>query len=221
MALLASELQRVRFELGYNVLSAGAEPYVSYVALFDSVVQAYLNSGASTWSSTEVAATTTPVAVALTLDDVEGFHAGDRIVVDVEDAQETPMVRSVQGSAVVVYLTKAHTGVFPVTVEGGEAIVREQLRAILRARAAQEALAGSGGSIQSALISSAGGLKKVDEIEFYPASTSTTSSSSSAGDAYDKLERRIEKHQDELSIALGVPNLRKLRHSGGGCVSLY
>ena len=56
MALLTSELMRIRAELGYNALGVGAEPYVGITAVFDQIVKVYLNAGATTTSATAVTA---------------------------------------------------------------------------------------------------------------------------------------------------------------------
>lgn len=200
MALLDSELQRVRFELGYNVLAAGAEPYISYVAVFDRVVQAYLNAGAKTTSATAVVAATTATPVAITLTSSVGFTAGDRVVVDVDARQEWGTVTLVSGSAITVPLKLAHSGTYPVTVEGGEAIVREQLA---RIREVKERMASQFGT---------GSLKKVDEVEFYERGGKS---------AFGVLGENLMFWRDELSGALGVPNMWRMKRGGGGTMVSY
>ena len=59
MALTSAEVRRIRYELGYNVLAVGAEPYVGVTQLFEQVIQPYLTAGASTTSSTAVVASST------------------------------------------------------------------------------------------------------------------------------------------------------------------
>ena len=58
MALLESEIIRLRFECGYNLLNAGAEPYVSVVAIFNQVIATYMQAGATTTSSTSAGSPT-------------------------------------------------------------------------------------------------------------------------------------------------------------------
>jgi hypothetical protein len=130
MALTTSDLAKVRAELGYNTLSVGAEPYISYVAVFDVVIKTYMQGGASTTSSTTVAAAATPTAVTLTLASATGFTAGDRVVVDVDSLQESATIRSVSGATISVLLSLAHAGTYPVTVEGGETLLRALLKKI-------------------------------------------------------------------------------------------
>ena len=81
MALLTSEIQRIKFELGYNVLAVGAEPYVGVTQLFEQVIAPYTQGGAATTSATAVPAASAPPPVALTLTDATGFHAGDAVVI--------------------------------------------------------------------------------------------------------------------------------------------
>lgn len=200
MALLNSELQRVRYELGYNVLAAGAEPYISYVAIFDKVVQTYLNAGAKTTSTTAVTAASAATPVALTLTDATGFTAGDRVVVDVDARQEWATVTLVSGSAITVPLKLTHSGTYPVTVEGGEAIVRELLVKIRQVRD------------RMALQYGSGALKKVDEVEFYDRGGKS---------AFGVLGENLMYWRDELSGALGVPNLWRQKRGGGGIAVSY
>jgi len=128
MALLDSEISRIKWHLGFTVVGIGAEPRIDYVALFDQVIQPYVGTNATTTSSTPVAAATTPVPVTLTLASATNFHASDKVVVDVDSRQERVTVQSVSGSTISVILTKAHSGTYPVSVEGPDTIVRDILQ---------------------------------------------------------------------------------------------
>lgn len=203
MALTTSEVQRLKYELGYPLLQAGAEPYIGTSAAFESVIQPYLQAGASTTSATAVTAATTATPVTLTLASATGFTAGNRIVVDVDDRQETPTVQSVNASTIVVLLTKAHTGTYPVTVEGGESMVRE---ALVKLRSLGE-------SIQSAAIKA--GIKRVDEIEFFEAKASDSSG------VFGGLVLQRDYERDELASMLGIVNLRKRRKAAGARCAMY
>ena len=46
MALLDSELARIRYELGVNLMTLGAEPFIGVMVLFSQVIQPYLSTGA-------------------------------------------------------------------------------------------------------------------------------------------------------------------------------
>lgn len=168
MALLESELEEIRYELGWSNLTTGAEPYIGIAAIFDRVVAPYLRSGLITTSSTAVAAATTPTQRSITLAAVTGTNtqgttvtvsAGDRLIIDVDSQQEAAIVQSISGSVVTVMLSLAHAGTYPVTVEGGEAKLREILRAC---RDVSARIARSMGRA---------GVKKVDEIEFFEKKT--------------------------------------------------
>jgi hypothetical protein len=72
------------------------------------------------------------------------------------------------------------------------------------------------------VLSSAGGLKKVDEIEFYPTSTTTTTSETAAGGSvFSNLNGQLKFWRRELASALGVRNLWDLKRGGGGNIALY
>lgn len=200
MALTTSELRRIRAELGYNVLNAGAEPYIGVHAVFDQVIAAYMQGGASTTSSTTVTAASSPTLVTLTLTSSTGFTAGDRVIVDVDDAQEIATIRSVSGATIVLYLSLAHSGTYPVSVEGGETMVRQVLRRLAEV------------SDQIDQAGSTAGLKRVDEIEFY----------GEEGQSQSKALKRLQMdHRDELASLLGVVNLWRYRQGAGLATSLY
>lgn len=199
MSLTSGEVQRIRFELGYNVLSANAEPYIGVTSLFDQIIQPYLTAGASTTSSTAVSASASPTPRTLSLANAVGFAAGDRVVVDVDSRQEAVTVQSVSGSNIIALLSLDHTGTYPVTVEGGESIVR----AILRQIQAISGLGTASGGRFGAAVSGAG-IKKVDEIEFFGGGDGGGYSSTVGG----TLERQLRYWRSELAAALGVENLR-------------
>lgn len=201
MALLTSELTRVKYELGYNTLDAGAEPYISVVAVFDQIIQTYLESGAATTSATAVTAAAAPTPVTLTLASATGFNAGDRVVIDIDSRQEFAHVQSITGNDIVVLLRFDHTGTYPVTVEGGESIVREILTRLYAL-----------GSSLGELAVSTAGIKRVDEIEFF-------------GDAtINRIEQLTDlrmKWRDELAGCLGVVNMWRARAGASQIAEVY
>lgn len=199
MALLDSEIARIKAELGFNVLDTGALPYIGITQVFEQVIQNNVLSGASTTSATAVTAATTPTPVTITLTAGTGFTAGDRVVVDVDDRQEIVTAQTVSGASLTVQLSKAHSGTYPVTVEGGESIIRDILRQI---RAVKSALAASAGE---------GSVKRVDELEFYQTGMTTAGS----------LESQLRFWRDELSMVLGVPSLWSRRAAGAQRLAVY
>lgn len=200
MALLASELARCKAELGYNLLAPGAAFYADVHAIFEQVVATYLNAGATTTSSTTVAAASTPTPVTLTLASATGFSAGDNVSVDVDSRQESGTVQAVSGSTITLLLSFAHSGTYPVSVEGGESLIREDLRKL---RELDE-------KIQATKTSA--GLKSVGRgaVEWF--------GSTSAQDSLSKLQML---QRDELASKLGVPNLWRLKQSAGLQTAIY
>lgn len=205
MALLSSEIRRIKYELGWNVLLSGAEFYIGVAAVFDQVVATYMSAGAVTTSSQAVTASSTPAPVALVLASGTGFSAGDRIVVDVDARQEFATVQSVSGATVNVLLSLAHSGTYPVTVEGGESIVRELLRQL-------QAIGAPGGRIDKAAGSA--GIKRADDVEFFPAAASGSKS------RLEELQAHREYLRDELCRAIfGQGRADVFGGSGGGGIA--
>lgn len=200
MALLDSELARIKAELGFNLLGI-AQPYFDVVSIFEGVIQPYLEAGAATTATQTVTAATTPTPVALTLASATGFAAGDRVVVDVDARQEWATVQSLLGSIITVALSNAHTGTFPVTVEGGEAIVREILVKIRNVKTRMGETFG------------AGALKKVDEVEFFGSGKSF----------FGGLGSELQFWRTELAAVLGDPSLNQWskRAEGAQRLSVY
>jgi hypothetical protein len=204
MALLTSEIARIRYELGYGNTQI-ANPYLTTYALFETVIQQYMQAGASTTSSTSVTEAANGAFVALTLASATGFNAGDAVIVDVDDVQERATIRSIAGAAITVFLKLAHSGTYPVTIEGGEAIVREILRQLRLF---------SGGTGEDGLVAKAAtsaGIKKVDEIEFF-------GNAFGEKGQFKSVVQAREYFRDELASALGVVNLRKMRAGNGDVV---
>lgn len=204
MALLAAELERIRYELGFNDLTAGAEPYIGVAAIFDRVIQPYLRAGATTTSSTSVTAASPgalPSPVALTLADATGFAQFARVVVDVDGRQERVTVQSVSGSVINVMLSLAHSGTYPVTVEGGETMVRELLD---KCRECHDQIR------QSAL---SAGIKQVDngDVVFFGGKDGSS--------RIAMLQALLTFHRSELcKLLFGVGSLGELLSRGRGSV---
>lgn len=205
MALLDSEIRRLRAELGINILSVTAEPYISVTQLFEQVVQANVTAGATTTSSQTVTATGGAAAiVSLVVADATGFHAGDRIVLDVDSLQETATVRSLSGSTLSVLLALGHSGTYPVTVEGGESLIRAKLRKILALEAQIDEMA------------PAGAVKKSDDVEFF----SPREMRAVLGPAFIAWEQR-EYERRELAALIGIEYPRDLARGAGATMSVY
>lgn len=213
MALLDSEIAAVKYELGFNVMSVGAEPYIGVAAVFEQVIQPYTTSGASTTSSTSVLASSSPAVVTLTLASATGFSAGDAVIVDVDSLQERATIRSKSGSTITLLLSLAHSGTYPVTVEGGESLIRGILQKLKQLHGVSVGASGSGGALGVAAASA--GIKKVDEIEFFGGGGGL----GSGVPQLEQLKKLINYWRDELAAILGI---ERLNGSGSGStISIY
>lgn len=203
MALLDSEVAKIKWHLGYNGLTIASEPYILHAAVFDQVIQPYTQAGLLTSSSTEVDAATSPEQVGLVLASATGLSVGDKIVVDVDSRMETATIQSISGSTVYVLLKNAHTGTYPVSEECGETIIRNILSKL------DDIIA----RIQSA--ASSAGLKRAEDIEWYQAN------SSGKGGVIETLQDLFLFWREELASVLGLPKRGGGGGRGGGSVELY
>jgi len=200
MALTASELARLRIELGYSGLTISAQSYVAdgVTQIFEQVIGPYLQAGELNRTSTPVAAASAPTVVTLALLSTPTTIApGDRLIVDDDAAQEAAHVQSVTASTVTLELFKAHVGTYPVTVEGAESIVRYYLRQCI---AIAERIARSAGRA---------GIKRADEVEFFQSTTEQNG-------VIDDLIRLQRYWRGELAQAVGLGDLRAARSGAGG-----
>lgn len=200
MALLDSEVSRIRYELGFNLLTTDAVPWISTTQAFEQIIQPYLSAGATTTSATAVTAASTPTPVTITLASGTGFDTGCRVVIDVDGRQEVVTAQLVSGTSLTVMLSKTHSGTYGVTVEGGETIVREILTKIRNVADKLESAA------------TKAGIKRVDEIEFF-------------GTGQTELFRNLNGQRDywrnELSSVLGIPSMWAGRRGGAQRLSVY
>jgi hypothetical protein len=205
MALTPSEILRIRLELGYNGLTLSALPYAfdGITAIFDQVLTPYLQSGLLTTSSTAVVAVgvgNPPADATLTLASVVGLSVMDRMVIDVDTAQETAHISNIVGSTITLALQNAHTPPYAVNQEGAEAVVRDRLNQCIAI------------SARIGRASSRAGVKKADEVEFF------AGTGSQRGVIGDLLY--LQQHwRTELATACGCgPNINA--NAGGGGSSL-
>jgi hypothetical protein len=199
MALLDSEVARCKAELGYNLLSQ-AQPYIGITLLFEQVVQPYIGFGATTTSATAVSITAagTPQTIVLAL--ATGFTTGARVVVDVDGRQEKLTIQTLSGTSLTAQFAKTHSGTYPVTVEGGESLVREKLGEIWAARVTRAKSKGRGA------------LKAITgDIEWYD----------SGQTAFASTTAEIDILRDELAALLGIENLWRRRQASGARLAVY
>jgi len=201
VALLQSELDRIKAETGWNLLDVGALPYIGVTSLFEQIIGPNLRAGAVTTSSTPVSASFPVASLAtLTLASATGFTAGARIVIDVDARQETVTLESISGATIAALLTNAHSGTYPVTVEGGESIVREYLTNIRNVKAKMAQAFG------------AGSLKAVDEVQFYDTKGQTL---------FGVLGEQLKFWRDELASVLGIASMWRRNSGGGSRLAVY
>ena len=198
MALLTSELERCKAELGFALIGV-ANPFIGTTMLFEQVIAPYLSSGAVTTSSTAVYAKDELTPVDLTLASATGIAAGDSVVVDVGSRQESTTVRSLSGAIATLDLKLAHSGTYGVSVVGGESIVREYLT---RIREVKAEMAGTFGE---------GSLKSVDEVSFYQTGNSL----------FGALGQQLSYWREELAAILGIQSMWSRRRGGATRLSVY
>jgi hypothetical protein len=158
MAITDSEIERLRFFLGWGNLDVAAYPYTpdGFFEAFYDIVAPNLTTGAESTVAVSIAAagivTVTPAAMT----DIVPWT---RLVVDVGSDEETVTVRATTATTFTARFEKAHAASFPIAVDSGTT----RLRSLLAK--AEATLAEKTGT----KISSAAGLKMVGqgEVEWF------------------------------------------------------
>lgn len=199
MAFTTQELYRIKMELGYNLLQSGADAWVGVTALFDTLINSYIDAEVATTSATAVTAASTPTPSTLTLADATGFAAGQRCVIDVDARQEKATLQSITGTSAVFLLSLVHSGTYPVIIEGPITMARECLTRI--------------DEVKSEVANSFGwgALKKVDEIEFYDTKMTF----------FGALGEQLKFWRDQLGSILNAPSAWDRRASAALSLSVY
>lgn len=153
MTLSSSEVESIRFHLGYGNIGLGVSMYTpdGFKELFDQIIAPYLTGDTETTATTAIVAgtntTVTPVSMT-------GIVPYAKLVIDVGDDVELVMVRSVTVSSFTAKFTKAHPASgYPIALMGGHARVRLLLN---QADVAWQ-------SMQDASIGATAGLQSVDK----------------------------------------------------------
>lgn len=158
MPLSESEVESLRFTLGYGNIGVGAYPQTpdGFKELFDQVIAPNLTGDVETTATGSITAGETATVTPASMTEIVA-HA--RLVVDVGDAAEVVVVRAVTVSTFTAFFANAHIGTFPVARFGGVARLRMLLH---RADQAWQAM-------QAPTIGDAAGLKQVDkgDIEWF------------------------------------------------------
>ena len=120
--LSTDEMARIRAELGDNVLSDGAAPYIGIRSVW-AVIREYVESSATAATSASTAVTAAG-PTSITVASVTGLSVGVRIQIDVDNSRETVTIRDVTGLVLSVICRKTHSGTYPVEIESPLTLVR-------------------------------------------------------------------------------------------------
>lgn len=198
-----SEVWRIRHELGQNLLEVGADVYIGVHQAIEVVIQSHIEAEVSTTSVTQVTAASPAVPATITLASATGFASGQRVVVDVDGRRETVTVQNLSGTSLTAMFTANHGdsggSAYPLSVEGPIPMVKDILARIASVKGELASTFGEGA------------LKKVDEIEFYDTGQTLFGATGEA----------LKFWRDELSSALGIPNLWRRRGHGGSSIAVY
>lgn len=218
--LKIEEIIRAKFECGYSITGVGAEPYISYVAVFDRAIQPYLvdlSTTSSTIVTAAVGGATVPITLAsnpstigsvgstTTTTQPLAFVQGSFLSVDVGPNAETTQIQNINGLVVYVQLSLAHgtNGSYPVTIMGAEQQIRDIFARL--------------DAIKSEMLNVApktAGIAQVDEVKIYP-SAKHSSKGASLSKIDDLVYQRLVARRD-LCGALGIPYLPDVRANGAG-----
>jgi hypothetical protein len=217
VALHAEEILRCKWELGVSVTLIGAEPYITYLAVFDKAIAPYIIDPTTTSATPVVAsspaAQTSIVVAAIPViagTSTPAFGVGSTVTVDVGPPAEQAVILVLSGTTLWLTLANAHgsNGAYPVTMAGGEQVVRDVLARL--------------DAIKSELLNVApktAGIEQVDEVKIFPATT--VGSRRGTRDKFESLIQQREQARDDLGEAIGFPNLRRMRRGGGARAEAY
>lgn len=199
MSLYPYELDNIKQQLGVTLTRVGAEPYIAFIALFDQVIQPYLYDNSTTSSTSVAAGTTVPITLAanpVAPNNVQQlvFGTGYQVVVDVGTAQENTVIQNLSGLTATIVFVNAHAPPFPIWPNGAEWAVRRIMARIT-------VIEGN----MTTIAPQAAGVQQVDEVKLY-----ASSKGSQRGATRDALESLVEQRmqaRDDLSGAIGFPNL--------------
>jgi hypothetical protein len=200
--LLTSEISRIKAELGYNVLSPSAAPYVDIVYIFEQVIQPYTVGGAPTTSSTPVAAASVPTPRTIVLESATDVTSGDVLAIDVDSRQERATIQSLTGTSAVVLLSKVHSGTYPVVVEGPEMIVRDILMRIADVKLKMYSSTTTSGT-----------LKQVDEVQWYETKNKESQ--------HEALVSQLNYWREQLAAVLGIKSAWSAKNASATRMSVY
>jgi len=159
MALSDSEIESLRYHLGYGNIGLGVSMYTpdGFKELFDQIISPYLTGDTETTATTAI---TAGASVTVTPASMTGIVPYAKLVVDVGDDVELVMVRSVGVTTFTAKFAKAHPASgYPIALMGGHARLRLLLN---QADNAWQAM-------QDPSVGATAGLKQVDkgDVEWF------------------------------------------------------
>ena len=150
MALSDSEIESLRYHLGYGNIGLGVSMYTpdGFKLLFDDIIAPYLTGDTETTATTAITAGSSVTVTPVSMTDIVPYA---KLVVDVGDDVELVMVRSVSVSAFTAKFAKAHPASgYPVALMGGHARLRLLLnQADVAWQSMQDASVGATAGLQS------------------------------------------------------------------------
>lgn len=107
MSLTASEIESLRFHLGWGNIAVAAYPYTpdGFYEVFSQVVSPYLSTAAETDATTAITAGSSAAVTPTSMTDIV---VGAQLIVDVGEASELVMVRSVTATTFTAAFVNAH-----------------------------------------------------------------------------------------------------------------
>lgn len=196
--LSTAEVDRIRMELGWNVLSIGAEPYIGHARIFDIIQQNV--QGASVAATTASTAVTAAGVATITLASVSGLSAQTRVQLDTDAQRETCTIIAVSGSAITVLCRKTHGSAYLVEVESALTLVR----GLLSDLSALE-------QVQTLDAFNSLGLKQVDEVVWRDGEKGL----------FDYVNEARESLRGALARACGIPTQSAAQRGRSSAVEVY
>lgn len=209
MSLLPNELDIIKQQLGVSLTRIGAEPYITYTAIFDKVVQPYLYDNYTT-SSTAVASAGTQVVTlaanpaAPNNSALLTYNVGQTCVIDVGPSQELATIQVLSGLSATFTFANTHPAGFQIYPAGAEYQVRQILARI--------------SAIETQMLTVApitAGMSQVDDsIRIF--ASSKGSQRGATLDKFGSLQEQRMAARDDLAGAIGFANLWRTTMKAGG-----
>ena len=191
------EMNRMRAELGFNVVSSGAQPFISHVQVFD-LIRDYVS---STYDPTTSSSAVTAVGPAnITVADATNVVQFGAYVIDTGAQQEVVVCGNIATTTFSGVFAKLHSGTYPVERESPLTLVRQILARLT--------------TLEDKIFQATGqaGIKAVDEIEFFGAANER----SRLEQMFDVRDRLRKELASRVNLSTFVRQVAGVDVSGGG-----